>query len=106
DPKRAVGKRVSLDAGRIVAFRLAGETTAQDWLKSMWREAKTDDQLRRWLLAPLSAAPRSANSAGNKTLCNCMNVSQQAICTAIEQGLDLYQLKQKLGCGTSCGSCV
>ncbi|ARU88351.1 nitrate reductase [Pseudomonas sp. M30-35] len=106
DPERAVGKRVRLDAGRIVALRLAGETTAQDWLKSMWSEAKADDQLRPWLLAPLSAAPRSANSAGNKTLCNCMNVSQQAICTAIEQGLDLYQLKQKLGCGTSCGSCV
>ncbi|MFI8483230.1 molybdopterin-dependent oxidoreductase [Pseudomonas sp. NPDC078700] len=106
DPKRAVGKRVRLDAGRIIAIRLAGETTAQEWLKGMWLEGKTDDQLRHWLLAPLSAAPRSTNNSSNKTLCNCMNVSQRAICSAIEQGLNLDQLKQKLGCGTSCGSCV
>ncbi|WP_425439578.1 (2Fe-2S)-binding protein [Pseudomonas segetis] len=106
DPKRAIGKRVRLDSGRIIALRLAGETSAQDWLKSMWREAQTDDQLRRWLLAPLSAAARQGSSAGNKTLCNCMSVSQQTICDAIGQGMDLNQLKQNLGCGTSCGSCV
>ena len=41
-----------------------------------------------------------------KTLCNCMNVSQDAICSGIERGLDLNGLKRELGCGTSCGSCV
>ncbi|WP_339490700.1 nitrate reductase [Pseudomonas sp. EL_65y_Pfl2_R95] len=106
DPNRAIGKRVRLDNGRIIAIRLAGETSAQDWLKSLWRDAKTDDLLRRWLLAPLSAAPRPSNNLGIKTLCNCMNVSQQAICDAIKQGMELGQLKQNLGCGTSCGSCV
>ena len=41
-----------------------------------------------------------------KTLCNCMNVSQDAVLTGIGRGLDLAGLKQELGCGTSCGSCV
>jgi len=35
-----------------------------------------------------------------------MNVSHVAICAGIAQGLDLPGLKQRLGCGTSCGSCV
>ena len=35
-----------------------------------------------------------------------MNVSENAVCTGIAQGLDLDGLKQSLGCGTQCGSCV
>jgi len=41
-----------------------------------------------------------------KTLCNCKNVSHGAVCAGIRQGLDLQGLKQQLGCGTQCGSCV
>ena len=41
-----------------------------------------------------------------KTLCNCKNVSQGAVCAGIRRGLDLQGLKQELGCGTQCGSCV
>ncbi|PTU03383.1 hypothetical protein DBR45_07380, partial [Pseudomonas sp. HMWF031] len=44
--------------------------------------------------------------AGNKTLCNCKNVSQSAVCAGITRGLDLQGLKEQLGCGTQCGSCV
>jgi len=35
-----------------------------------------------------------------------MNVSQSKVRAGIERGLDLTGLKQELGCGTSCGSCV
>ncbi|MNJ79335.1 BFD-like [2Fe-2S] binding domain protein [compost metagenome] len=35
-----------------------------------------------------------------------MNVSQNKVRAGIERGLDLTGLKQELGCGTSCGSCV
>jgi assimilatory nitrate reductase catalytic subunit len=45
-------------------------------------------------------------ASGNKTLCNCKNVSQDAVCAGIRRGLDLQGLKQTLGCGTQCGSCV
>lgn len=97
-----------IENGRITAIRLAGETLAQHWLQSLWLEGRADEQLRRWLLAPLSAPPGNVDTpaAGNKTLCNCKNVSQSTVCAGISRGLDLQGLKQELGCGTQCGSCI
>jgi len=106
DPRRTVGKRVRIEDGRIVAIRLAGETAARDWLKALWSEGKTDAELRRWLLAPLSAPPGSAGTIKGKTVCSCMNVGEAAIRAGIGRGLDLDDLKRELKCGTSCGSCV
>ena len=108
DPRRAIGKRVRIEHGRITAIRLAGETLARHWLQDLWQEGRADQQLRRWLLAPLSAPPGNANvpAGGNKIVCNCKNVSQAAVCDAIAQGQDLPGLKTTLGCGTQCGSCV
>jgi len=108
DPRRSIGKRVRIENGRITAIRLAGETLARHWLQNLWLEGRADEQLRRWLLAPLSAPPGQvdAEAIGNKTLCNCKNVSQNAVCAGIRRGLDLPGLKQELGCGTQCGSCV
>lgn len=107
DPRRAVGKRVRLDGERIVAIRLAGETAARDWLKGLWSDGRTDAELRRWLLAPLATPPGVSGGAKKaKTLCNCLNVSEAAVCAGIARGLNLDGLKQELKCGTSCGSCV
>ncbi|KPW42625.1 Nitrate reductase [Pseudomonas amygdali pv. mellea] len=107
DPKRSIGKRVRIDNGRITAIRLAGETLARHWLQALWLEERIDASLRRWLLAPLSSEPgKDSTQAFDKTLCNCMNVSQSAVKEGIERGLDLNQLKTQLGCGTQCGSCV
>lgn len=106
DPVRSVGKRVRIENGRITAIRLAGETAARHWLKDLWNKGQADESLRRWLLAPLCAAPGAVSLAAGKTLCNCMNISQQQVTAAIAKGADLAQLKQQLGCGTSCGSCV
>ena len=105
DPRRSIGKRVKIEKGRITALRLAGETLARHWLQSLWLEGRTDDQLRRWLLAPLSAPPGGA-AASSKVLCNCKNVSENAVCAGINRGLDLDGLKREVGCGTHCGSCV
>lgn len=108
DPRRAIGKRVRIEQGRIIAIRLAGETLAQHWLHNLWLEGRADEQLRRWLLAPMSTPPGAAglSTPNNKTLCNCKNVSLNAVCAGIERGLDLDGLKQQLGCGTQCGSCI
>ena len=35
-----------------------------------------------------------------------MNVGENAVREGIERGCDLNALKQNLGCGTQCGSCV
>lgn len=106
DPRKAIGKRVRIENGRITAIRLAGETAARDWLKNMWSTGRADEELRRWLLAPLSTPPGTSNTAGEKTLCACMNVSSAAINAGILRGLNLNGLKQELGCGSQCGSCV
>ena len=106
DPRRAVGKRVRIEDGRIVALRLAGETAAREWLKGLWDAGRADAELRRWLLAPLSTPPGDAGARPGKTLCSCLNVSEDAIRDGIARGLDLDGLKQALKCGTSCGSCV
>ncbi|MCQ9423223.1 molybdopterin-dependent oxidoreductase [Pseudomonas sp. LJDD11] len=107
DPKHGVGKRVRIEHNRITSLRLAGETLAQHWLQNLWLEGRADQPLRRWMLAPLSSEPgKSAFQIRDKVLCNCMNVSQSAISAGIERGLGLDELKQQLGCGTQCGSCV
>ena len=106
DPLRFVGKRVRLEDGRLVAVRLAGETAARQWLKALWLEGSANPALRRWLLAPFSTPPHGGSMTSDRVLCNCMNVGQQAVRDGIAQGLDLQALKQTLGCGTSCGSCV
>ena len=79
---------------------------ARQWLRGLWESGSADAELRRWLLAPLSAPPGGATINTDRTLCNCMNVSQSKVRAGIERGLDLTGLKQELGCGTSCGSCV
>ncbi|MEH6564439.1 MAG: molybdopterin-dependent oxidoreductase [Halopseudomonas sp.] len=106
DPQRAIGKRIRIEEDRITAIRLSGETAARNWLRSLWQSGEADAELRRWFLAPVSAPPGGASNQQDKTLCNCMDVSQSQICAGIERGLDLDGLKQELGCGTQCGSCV
>ncbi|MFJ4143248.1 molybdopterin-dependent oxidoreductase [Pseudomonas sp. NPDC089734] len=106
DARRSIGKRIRLDDGRITALRLAGETLAQHWLQNLWLQGRVDEQLRRWMLAPISTEPGKDSSRRDRILCNCKNVSQNAIMEGIDRGLDLIQLKAQLGCGTQCGSCV
>ena len=106
DPQRAIGKRVKIEDGRITAIRLTGETAARNWLRSVWQSGEADADLRRWFLAPIRTPPGGSSNQVDRTLCNCMNVSQNQICAGIERGLNLDGLKQELGCGTQCGSCV
>ncbi|OUM07154.1 nitrate reductase [Pseudomonas syringae] len=107
DPRHAIGKRIRIDNQRITGVRLAGETLARHWLQTLWLEERIEDSVRRWLLAPLSNPPgKDTSQRRDKTLCNCMNVSQSAVTSGIARGLDLNQLKKQLGCGTQCGSCV
>ncbi|MEL0169096.1 MAG: molybdopterin-dependent oxidoreductase [Pseudomonadaceae bacterium] len=106
DPASGVSKRIRLNEGRITAMRLSGDTLARDWLRSLWQSANTDTSLHRWFLAPVSAPPGADVGRPDKTICNCMNVSESRICAGIERGLQLEELKQELGCGTQCGSCV
>ncbi len=112
DPGRQpIHKRVRINGGRLTGFSLSGETLARGWLRDLWQnQTSLDDDsglgLRRWLLAPVQSPPGQTRPQTGKTLCTCMNVSEAAVREGIERGCDLIALKQNLGCGTQCGSCV
>ena len=116
DPRVEAGcvpthKRVRINENRLTGFSLSGETRARNWLRDLWQnQTSLDDDtgraLRRWLLAPVESPPGQARQHTGKTLCTCMNVSEAAVREGIERGCDLIALKQNLGCGTQCGSCV
>jgi assimilatory nitrate reductase catalytic subunit len=49
--------------------------------------------------------PVAATSRG-RVVCNCLNVAEADIVSAISGGATLESLQIGLKCGTSCGSCV
>lgn len=106
DPQQAVGRRIRLDSGRIVALRLAGATDSRQWLQTLWESGSTDAEMRRWLLTPRGAPTGDRAATNDPILCNCTDIRQSAVRAAIARGCDLARLKQELGCGSNCGSCV
>ncbi|MGH8668148.1 MAG: molybdopterin-dependent oxidoreductase [Burkholderiales bacterium] len=101
DAKRAVGRRVALDADAIRAVRLSGDTRSEPWLKDHWERGAAVGDLRRYLLLPVDAPPGLPPSRG-RTVCNCFDVAEKQIAAFA----DLRSLQAELKCGTSCGSCL
>ena len=104
---------------------LAGDISAEAWLKTLLQDELPAQAYGRLLLLPGAKAPVVLQSRG-KPVCNCLNVTDVAIDAALTliregateseaeaaaQGLDtqtrgLAALQEALGCGTQCGSCV
>ncbi|HEY0267930.1 MAG TPA: molybdopterin dinucleotide binding domain-containing protein, partial [Methyloradius sp.] len=105
DAKRGISKRILVENKKVTGVRLIGETLATEWLREVMMEGEFTEQLRRWALAPLSTPPTGNGSRG-KIICNCVDVAENAIIDNIARGADLLTLKNKLKCGTECGSCV
>jgi assimilatory nitrate reductase catalytic subunit len=101
DAKRAVGRRIDLDAGVIRAARLSGDTRSEAWLKDYWERGARVEDVRRFLLLPVASPPGLPAPRG-RTVCNCFDVAEKEIAGFA----DLHSLQQKLGCGTNCGSCL
>ncbi|KHL54346.1 (2Fe-2S)-binding protein, partial [Xanthomonas cannabis] len=59
-----------------------------------------------WRAARLAVFAQTPVAPSDPIVCTCMNVAASAILAAIDDGADVAQLKQRLGCGTVCGSCV
>lgn len=110
DPKRAIGRRVRVVAGRLVAVRLSGDVAAESWLRD-WLVAGEDvARMRSLLLVPTATAPSGYRSRG-RIVCNCHGVAELDISAKIAECAGsgeavLAQLKEVLRCGTNCGSCV
>ncbi|MFZ3126369.1 MAG: molybdopterin-dependent oxidoreductase [Acidovorax sp.] len=98
------------EATTLEGFVLAGDTSAEGWLKTLLQEELPAQTYGRLLLVPGAKAPVAVQSRG-KPVCTCFNVTDTAIIAGLAQchgtGDDrLAQLQGQLRCGTSCGSCL
>lgn len=105
DPARGILKRARIDDGRLTGVLLAGEDMAGPWLRETLRDGASIEALRQWVFAPRATPPAGA-AAPRRVICNCFDVSAEAIDAEVRQGKSLKEIQEKLKCGTSCGSCL
>ena len=107
---RAVRLRPTDHGRRLEGFLLAGDTSAEVWLKALLQDDLPADAYGRLLLMPGAKAPVAVKARG-KQVCTCFNVSEEAIQArlASSEGSDeqrFAELQTGLKCGTNCGSCI
>ena len=98
------------DTTRLVSFLLAGDTSAEAWIKTLLQDQLPAGDYGRRLLMPGAAAPATL-APQSPQVCACFNVSADAIRGALPRcggsGEErLAELQAQLHCGTNCGSCV
>ena len=107
---RAMRLRRSDEGLKLEAFLLAGDVSAEAWVRPLLQEELTADAYGRALLSPGATPPVAVQSKGRQ-VCTCFNVTEPAIvevlgsCTGSPDDR-LAQLQGQLKCGTNCGSCV
>jgi assimilatory nitrate reductase catalytic subunit len=95
---------------RLEGFVLAGDTSAEPWIKALLQGQLPAQAYGRLLLAPGAKAPVAVAARGRQ-VCSCLDVSEPQIQAQLAQcrGTEdqrLAELQQALRCGTQCGSCV
>ncbi|MDB5875262.1 MAG: assimilatory nitrate reductase alpha subunit apoprotein [Ramlibacter sp.] len=98
------------EEARLEAFVLAGDTSAQAWIKTLLQDELPAQSYGRLLLVPGAKAPVAVQSRG-KQVCTCFNVTDAAITDHLAHSTGsetdrLASLQAGLQCGTNCGSCV
>ncbi|AOW14330.1 nitrate reductase [Hydrogenophaga crassostreae] len=107
---RAVRLSSTGEGRKLEGFLLAGDTSAEVWLKALLQDELPADAYGRLLLMPGAKAP-VAVKAKSKQVCTCFNVSEEAIQAQLttSDGSDeqrMSRLQRDLKCGTKCGSCI
>ena len=92
------------------AFLLAGDISAEAWVKALLQDELAAQAYGRLLLVPSAKAPLAVASRG-KQVCSCFDVSDLEIDSALatctgSADAQLAQLQEQLKCGTNCGSCI
>jgi assimilatory nitrate reductase catalytic subunit len=111
DTKRGNARHILVQDGKLVAVSLAGDTSAEHWLKEYLEGGQAVTKLGRLLLLPSNKAPQGFKPRG-RIVCNCFNVAETEIVdalSALRHGSTddrLAALQSQLKCGTNCGSCV
>jgi assimilatory nitrate reductase catalytic subunit len=111
--RRTVQLKLRGDQAELSGFVLAGDTSAQAWIKTLLQDELPAQAYGRLLLLPGAKPPVAVQSRG-KLVCSCFNVTDTAIdeqlsTTAAGNSSDeerLASLQTALRCGTNCGSCV
>ncbi len=98
----------------LEGFMLAGDISAQSWIRTVLQDSLPAQTYGRMVLAPGVKPPQAIESRG-KPICSCLNVTDSEIGSALKayrlEGIGdadtlLKSLQGNLKCGTSCGSCV
>ncbi|MEZ7849078.1 MAG: molybdopterin-dependent oxidoreductase [Polaromonas sp.] len=103
----------------LTGFVLAGDTSAEAWIKTLLLEGLPAQAYGRQLLLPGAKAPMAVQSR-SKPVCTCFNVTDAAIeaqlalihedagsaADLMRDAQRLAALQSALKCGTNCGSCV
>jgi assimilatory nitrate reductase catalytic subunit len=114
DRKRGQRRKMRLvrrgEEARLEGFLLAGDTSAERWIKTLLQDELPAQAYGRLLLVPGAKPPVAVQSRG-KQVCTCFNVTDAAIGDHLagRTGTDearLASLQTALKCGTNCGSCV
>ncbi len=114
DKKRGQRRTAKLtriaDRAELTGFLLAGDTSAEAWIKTVLEGELPAQSYGRLLLSPGAKAPVAVEARG-KLVCTCLNVTDTGIDAylASAQGNDVERfasLQAALKCGTNCGSCV
>ena len=107
------------EQAELAGFVLAGDVSAQAWIKTLLQDELPAQSYGRLLLLPGARAPVALQARG-KPVCTCFSVTDAEIgacLTDITQAVGgagylasdderLQALQDKLKCGTNCGSCV
>ena len=114
DPSRGQRRAMRLSRNgvdaHLEAFLLAGDISAQAWIRTLLLDELPAQAYGRLLLAPGGKAPAAVQSRG-KQVCSCLNVSDVEIASCLaglagDAQARLSALQADLRCGTSCGSCL
>lgn len=95
---------------KLEGFLLAGDTSAEAWIRTLLQDELPAQAYGRLLLAPGAKAPVAVAQRGRQ-VCACFNVSENEIegtlakCAGSADSR-LQQLQESLKCGTNCGSCI
>ena len=94
----------------LQGFLLAGDTSAEAWIKTVLQDELPAQSYGRLLLLPGAKAPVAVQSRGSQ-ICSCFNVTDLAIAAELkncsgDDSTRLAQLQSTVKCGTNCGSCL
>lgn len=95
---------------RLEACLIAGDTSAEAWIRPLLQDRLPAQAFGRALLQPGARAPVAVVPAGRQ-VCSCFDVSEPRIVETLAQctgtpDAQLAALQDRLRCGTNCGSCI